>query len=279
MIDRGGFAWAAKSSGSEAEQVNPWLLLDRELPPDTDGVRPVPVVLDLNTAMYSLHLLGGVGEKYEISDERGGKVRLEVVGLLANSIFQGSLLVAESQFLKLFPGTSGYRFFLIDVPSEEAGATAGALEQTLEDYGFDAQPAQDRLADFMAVQNTYLSTFQSLGGLGLLLGTVGLAIVQLRSVLERRGELALMQAIGFSRRRLAQMVMLENGLLLAAGLAVGIGAALVAVLPHLVGRGAAIPWLSIVATLALVMFTGLAAGLVAVRAVLRAELLPALRAE
>ena len=29
----------------------------------------------------------------------------------------------------------------------------------------------------MAVQNTYLSTFQSLGGLGLLLGTVGLAVV------------------------------------------------------------------------------------------------------
>ena len=34
------------------------------------------------------------------------------------------------------------------------------------------------------MQNTYLSTFQSLGGLGLLLGTIGLAALQLRNVLE-----------------------------------------------------------------------------------------------
>ena len=60
--------------------------------------------------------------------------------------------------------------------------------------------AREQLAQFLAVQNTYLSTFQSLGALGLLLGTIGLAVVQLRSVLERRGELALMRAGGFRSR-------------------------------------------------------------------------------
>ena len=59
----------------------------------------------------------------------------------------------------------------------------------------------------LAVQNTYLETFQSLGALGLLLGTLGLATVQFRSVLERRQELALMRAAGFRRGRLAKMVM------------------------------------------------------------------------
>ena len=71
----------------------------------------------------------------------------------------------------------------------------------------------EQLAQFLAVQNTYLSTFQSLGALGLLLGTIGLAVVQLRSVLERRGELALMRATGFRRGRLVRMVMWENCLL------------------------------------------------------------------
>ncbi len=249
------------------------------MPADDSGTRPLPVVLDLNTAMYSLHLMKGVGEQYEITDERGGKVRLQVVGLLANSLFQGSLLVSEPQFLKLYPSVSGYRFFLIDAPPAEAIAVQDALEETLEDYGFDAQGAADVLAGYMAVQNTYLSTFQSLGGLGLLLGTVGLAVVQLRSVLERRSELALMQAVGFRRRRLALMVMIENALLLIAGLAVGLTAALVAVLPHLLGGGAAIPWAMLLVTLGLVMVVGLLAGLLAVRAVLRGELLPALRAE
>ncbi len=186
------------------------------------------------------------------------KVRLQVVGLLTNSLFQGSLLVGERQFLRLFPSVSGYRFFLIDAPPSEVAQVQDLLEETLEDYGFDAQPAAERLAGFMAVQNTYLSTFQSLGGLGLLLGTVGLAMVELRSVLERRRELALMQAVGFRRARLAKMVMIENALLLIVGLAVGVAAALVAVLPHLIGGGAAIPWLFLLGTLALVLDRGLA---------------------
>ena len=72
------------------------------------------------------------------------------------------------------------------------------LESTLAEEGFDVVDAREQLAQFLAVQNTYLSTFQSLGALGLLLGTIGLAVVQLRSVLERRGELALMRAGGFT---------------------------------------------------------------------------------
>ena len=119
-----------------------------------------------------------------------------------------------------------------------------ALESALGDYGLDAVPAADRLADLLAVQNTYLATFQSLGGLGLLLGTLGLAVVQLRNVLERRGELALMRSVGFRRRRLSAMVLLESALLLLLGLAVGCTAALVAVLPHWLAGGAAAPWQS-----------------------------------
>ena len=56
-------------------------------------------------------------------------------------------------------------------------------------------------------------------------------------------------------------------------------AALVAVLPHWLSGGAAIPWQSLALTLGVVLVVGLLAGLAAVRATLRAELLPALREE
>ena len=129
------------------------------------------------------------------------------------------------------------------------------------------------------MQNTYLSTFQSLGGLGLLLGTLGLAAVQLRNVLERRGELALLRAAGFRRRTLAWLVLLEHAALLLAGLGVGTLAALLAVLPQLPGRGATIPWASLGMTLAAVLLVGLAAGVLAVRAAVAAPLLATLREE
>src|SRR5918998_153023 len=65
--------------------------------------------------------------------------------------------------------------------------------------GLEVTPAAARLESYLAVRNMYLSTFQALGGMGLLLGTLGLAVVLLRSVWERRGELALVRALGYRR--------------------------------------------------------------------------------
>ncbi|MCE9544135.1 MAG: FtsX-like permease family protein [Planctomycetia bacterium] len=258
------------------EEDSPWRLLDE---PVSGNPSAVPVILDENTARYSLNLWGGVGDTLKIRDAQGRDVTLSVVGLLKNSVFQGSLLISERQLLKLFPDTSGYRYFLIRTPADQVAAVRGVLEDRLGDYGFAVTPASRRLADLFAVQNTYIGAFQSLGGLGLLLGTFSLAAVQLRSVLERRGELALLRAVGFSRRRLVSLVLAEHRLLLIGGLAIGLGAALLAVWPHLAGGRARIPWESLAITLGAVLTLGLAAGWLAVRATLRAPLVPALRSE
>src|SRR5262249_42860094 len=141
---------------------------------------------------------------------------------------------------QLFPSRVGYQYFLIEV----APASANELDELLESRlaGFDAERLADRLARFLAVQNTYLSTFQALGGLGLLLGTVGLAVVMLRNVLERRSELALLRALGFRDLQVSWLVLCENALLLVWGLATGTASALLAMVPHLVSTGADVPW-------------------------------------
>ena len=279
VIDRGGFAWA----GSTAQQ-NPWQLLDAHPPlPRCEGdgrggvASPVPVVLDANTATYSLHR--GLGDTFDLTDGQSQPLKVQIVALLKNSIFQGDVLMSEANLLRHFPGVNGYRMFLIETPSEKVDAVQSALEGALGDYGFDSEWSTDRLTSFFAVQNTYLSTFQSLGGLGLLLGTFGLAAVQLRGVLERRGELALYRAMGFRRRRLSRLVMLENGVLLVGGLAVGVATALVAVLPHWIGGDAIVPWESLAVTLLFVLVVGLAAGMFAVRAALSGPVLAALRSD
>ena len=279
LVERGGFAWSAADSQTPAEQANPWLLLNRPLEPNHDGMPRVPVVLEKNTAMYALQLYQGVGQSLDVTDGQGHPLRLVVVALLDNGIFQGDLLIGSQAFLTYFPETNGYRFFLVETPPDKTNAVQTALEDALSDYGMSAETTGQRLARFLAVQNTYLSTFQSLGGLGLLLGTLGLAAVQLRNVAERRGELALLQAIGFRRRRLGGLVLLENGVLLLAGLATGLLAAGVAVLPHLLGGQALIPWASLGGLLLLVLATGLVASLLAVRAAVRAPVVATLRGE
>ncbi len=187
--------------------------------------------------------------------------------------------MSETQFKRHFPLAEGYSFFLIEAPPALVDRVEQTLEKALDTYGYDVTPTVDRLAAFLAVQNTYLSTFQSLGGLGLLLGTLGLAVVQLRNVLERRGELALLQATGFRRALLARLILCENAALLGGGLGVGGASALIAILPHLLAGGATIPFADLTITLVLVVGVGTLAGMSAVRAVLKAPILAALRGE
>ena len=285
FIAHDGFAWSAVDK-SLAKNEPPWTLLARSIPPanpNADTESPIPVILDENTAMYSLHLEGGPGEIFEIDNPHGGKIKLQVVGLLKNSIFQGDLIISQQNFLRLFPDTSGYRMFLINAPqnntatSDQTTAIADTLETALDDYGFTTQATAARLAGFFAIQNTYLATFRSLGGLGLLLGAFGLVAVQLRNIMERRGEFALMQAVGLRRRLVTEIVLHETAFLLITGLAVGVIAALVTLLPHLLAGGAALPWRSIASTLLIVLTVGQLAGLAAARYALRLPLLETLR--
>lgn len=267
-----GFGGALDAEGEG--KSNPWLLLDREF---ADGA--VPFVADANSAAYVLHV--GVGEDFIF--ERGGglaPLRMRLVATLADSIFQSELIVSEKNFLRHFPEQEGYRVFLVDVPNEaDAPRVAAVLEERLSDFGFDAASTSERLAGFHRVENTYLSTFQTLGGLGLALGTLGLAAVLLRNVLERRRELALLRAVGYDRRHFGLMIVAENALLLACGLLTGTLCALLAIAPVVASRGGRLPFASLGLLLAAVVVAGLAASLVATAAALRAPLLAALREE
>jgi ABC-type antimicrobial peptide transport system permease subunit len=256
------------SLGSEA---NPWLLLDRQF---DNGV--VPVIGDANSLTYVLHVK--VGDELVV-DHSNGPLRLLIVGALSDSVFQSELLMSEKNFLRLFPAEEGYRMFLIDVPNDEASQAATVLEDRLSDFGFDVVSTAERLANFHRVENTYLSTFQMLGGLGLMLGTFGMAAVLLRNVFERRKELALLRAVGYNSSHFATMVITENVLMLVSGLAVGFVCALLAIAPVLFERGGRLPNTSLGLLLLAVLLAGAIASLVGTLAALRSPLLPSLRAE
>jgi putative ABC transport system permease protein len=272
LAARGAFTFARLADRQRV--VQPWLALRRgpDTPPDE-----VPAIGDAASIQWALGRR--VGETLDFTDERGRPFKVRLVGALANSILQGSLVIDEAEFVRRFPGTAGYRFFLVDAPAERREAVAAELTRGLRDLGVEVTPAAGRLAAFNAVQNTYLGTFQVLGGLGLLLGSVGLGVVVLRNVLERRSELALLLAVGFRRRALRGVVLSEHLALLGAGLALGVLAAAVAVLPAVWAAGTEVPWVSLGVTLAAILCNGAVWTALAAESALRGELLAALRNE
>jgi ABC-type lipoprotein release transport system permease subunit len=235
------------------------------------------VIADANSLAYVLHRR--VGDELAVTRPGQEPLRLRIVAALRNGLFQGELVMAERHFQRAFPDQQGFRVLLLEVPDGREAAVAAALENRLADYGVDAVPTAERLARYFRVENTYLSMFQALGGLGLLLGTVGLGAVLLRNALERRKELALLRAVGYRQKHLSWMVLAENALLLALGLGTGTACALVAIAPAVLERGGRFP----AGSLALLLLAVAAAGLLVSRAAVslmhRAPLLAALRSE
>lgn len=253
--------------GAVSATANPWLLLDSQ---PANGA--IPAIADANSMTYSMHLK--LGDEFTVNG-----VRYRMVAALRDSLFQGELLISEANFLRLFPAVQGYQFFLLKVPPEHADEIARELADALSDYGFHPRPAAAVLAGFHRVENTYLSTFRALGGLGLILGTVGLAAILLRNTLERRAELALLRAVGYRSADLTTIILVENVSLLVVGLASGTLCALLAVLPAASARGGHAPLVSLGLLLAGVLASGVAASLLAAMAALRTPLLSALKAE
>jgi putative ABC transport system permease protein len=270
LSDRGAFAFAVIPDGVE----DPWELLTERTADDV-----VPAIADQATIIWALGK--NVGDELTFLDDRGKSFRVRLVAAMKNSILQGSLLIAEKQFTERFASEAGFRAMLIDAPpaARETAATALTESIPLQDAGLELQRTDRRLAMFSAIENTYLSIFQILGGLGMLLGSAGLAVVVLRNVLERRGELALMRAVGFSRASLRRLILWEHWALLAAGMVCGVTSGLVAVLPALRSAGAEVPILALTVTVGAIGVGGAVWTWLAAAAALRGPLLNSLRNE
>ncbi|HLO60176.1 MAG TPA: ABC transporter permease [Bacteroidales bacterium] len=219
----GAFSFSHSPYGNKE---HPWLELERYLNDST-----FPAFADQTVLQYSLKRK--TGDTLFYISESGKKIGLVLAGSVNNSIFQGHILISDRVFRKLFPSSGGTQVMMADGPLSKQESLAGILSQSLADYGIDIIPASQRLAEFNSVENTYLSVFMALSGLGFIIGTIGLGIVLLRNVHERRRELALMMALGYGRRLIFRMVFIENLFLLVTGWGTGLVAAFLAILPSL----------------------------------------------
>jgi ABC-type antimicrobial peptide transport system permease subunit len=269
---RGAFSFA--ESIQKEKRQNPWRLLESNS--NGDG-ETIPAIADQSVITWSLHKK--IGETILYTDERGREFKLELVGGLKNSIFQGSVLISESIFLQRFPSKSGYKVFLVDAPLGKIEDISEAVKRALRDFGVELVPTGVRLSNFNEVQNTYLSIYLLLGGLGLVVGSFGMGLVVLRNVLERRGELALLRSIGFSRRSVRMLLFIEHSLMFGVGLLCGIFSSIIAVAPILFSRGHEVPYLFLLILCCIIAVNGVLWIYLATIFATRGSLLNALRNE
>lgn len=207
------------------DDQDPWQSLEKE----HEGF--IPAIADQSVIQWGLGKR--MGDTLFYINSRGEELRLLLIGGLENSVLQGHVVISQKHFLKNFPSAGGAQLFLLNWEGKEEDIQwlQEELQFTFRDYGWEMVATREKLAGFNAVENTYLQIFFLMGALGMILGTLGLAILVARSLLERKQETLLLQALGWRKRLIVRLYITEYTTLLISGIVVGALSAVVATMP------------------------------------------------
>lgn len=233
----GNFSFASVLDGFNKE--NGWgLLHSNEFDP------LIPVAADQTVITWGLGKK--LGDTLTYLAENGDTLKLLLVAALKSSIFQGNVIMNIENFKNFYPNTSGANVFLINAPKEQLQETAYTFKEGLKNFGLVLEKSSDRLAQFNKVTNTYLEIFMILGSLSLILGIIGIALVVIRSLMERKSEMAIMLALGFKRAKLVNLLFTETFLIVSYAYFAGLIAALITNIPLILTQQGNIPWLFLI---------------------------------
>lgn len=187
-----------------------------------------------------------------------GNATFTVIGY-QKQLYLGGIFVNPTVLDGNFQGIRGDYLFKLK-PGQDARVAAKELEAAFEKSGMDANSIEE-IAQKQAEQSKrFLTLFQLFLGFGLVVGIASLGIVTARSVLERRQEIGMLRAVGYSRKDILRMLYIEIFLTTTLGVLVGglIGAftsyGVVTSTPGLESLGVkfTVPWLDLGIILVLV---------------------------
>ncbi len=122
----------------------------------------------------------------------------------------------------LFP-TSDNNFYLYKladgVDHEE---TAKLLERNYRDVGMNAEASEVQVAEEQEAFRQILGAMKLFLGLGLIVGVLSLGIVTARSVIERRQEIGMLRALGYTKNMIRRIFVTEMTFTVALGAIIGV---------------------------------------------------------
>ena len=123
-----------------------------------------------------------------------------------------------------FEGGDLEQYFVVTADASDNAAIEAArdIESTLLELGVQADSI-DKLIDDQASQSrSFQYLFEGFMALGLIVGIAALGVIAFRTVVERRQQIGMLRAIGYSRRLVAVSYFLESSFIALAGIAIGV---------------------------------------------------------
>ncbi len=222
LLNRFSFVGKYKDFDNE----KPWLSLNKEY----ESV--IPAIADQTVLQWGLGK--SIGDTLYYTNSFGEEIKLLLIGGLENSVLQGNIIISEKYFNKHFPARGGSNVFLIDSKLEPEENLKNELHFIFRDHGIEIVNTVEKLSEFNSIENTYLRIFFILGAFGMLIGTIGLAVVLAKNLIERRKEIALLSSLGYGNSKIIRILAGEYILLFITGIFAGKISGIVATFPSFI---------------------------------------------
>ena len=159
----------------------------------------------------------------------GETMRLRVIGVLeaqvTSVIFEfAGIYTNDANLDTTFGGGEREDYFLTtaEQTDEAARQVARDVESTLLEVGVQAESIDKLINDAAAISRSFQFLFEGFMALGLIVGIAALGVIAFRTVVERRQQIGMLRAIGYSRRLVAISYFLESSFIALAGVAIGL---------------------------------------------------------
>ena len=185
----------------------------------------------LNALAPRLRVIDAEGKNFRpvtlwLRDTRGEvqhSIKVNVVGLADPRGPMGNVVVVNAVTLAEWPAPDAGAYYLSIQPGENARDLAAGLNLSAPDL--QANTIGDELRLVQGVRGLLNMILQGFMGVGLLAGIAALGTLSTRAVVERRRQIGVLRALGFSARAVGSGLLVESSViaLLGAGLGVGVG--------------------------------------------------------
>ncbi len=189
---------------------------------------PTLAILDATSASYTPRI--EVGDMVEMPASAGfnGTRAYRIVGLVDETIFVG-MFVQRDALLAEVPYLRGDTTFMVKVrPGEDAEDVAHALEAEMSPIGLNVRTIKSVVDEYQEGMRTIFQMFELFMALGLLVGVASLGVLSVRAVIERKQEIGIMRAIGYTKRMVLGTFSTEMMFVTTLGILVGLVVGVVA---------------------------------------------------
>jgi putative ABC transport system permease protein len=132
------------------------------------------------------------------------------------------LFVSADAFDAVYGDPESSVHYLRLQPGADARDTAREIEKTLLRQGVQADSLRKIIEEQQALSRGFLLVIQGFMGLGLFVGIAAVGVIAFRTVVERRQQIGMLRAIGYTRGAVALSFLMESSFVTLLGILSGI---------------------------------------------------------